>query len=105
MSLKFAYSDWAEWLTRVLGGTEAMGVLHRMGAVALFVIFLFHLGDVVRKKRVSGKPWSWMLTGPQSILFNWSDVKQVGQSIRWFFGRGPRPRKNACRSASARPRA
>jgi predicted CXXCH cytochrome family protein len=91
MSLKFAYTDWAQWLTRVLGGIGAMGVLHRMGAVALFVIFLFHLGDVARKKRASGKSWTWMLTGPTSILFNWGDVKQVGQSIRWFFGLGPRP--------------
>jgi cytochrome b subunit of formate dehydrogenase len=91
MSLKFAYSDWAEWLTRMLGGIEAMGVLHRMGAVTLFVVFFVHLWDVRRRKREAGQSWKQLLAGPDSLVFNRKDLKQLGQSIRWFFGLGPRP--------------
>ena len=29
--------------------------------------------------------------GPNSIVFNKNDLKEAGQSIKWFFGRGPRP--------------
>ena len=42
-------------------------------------------------KRRSGKPWSGFLTDRNSMLFNLTDLKQVVQSVRWFFGRGERP--------------
>ena len=91
MSLKFSYTGWAQMVSHVLGGFESMGTLHRAGGLTLFSVFTIHLWDVVRQKRRSGMSWFRMLTGSQSILFTLNDVKQIGQSVRWFFGLGPRP--------------
>jgi cytochrome b subunit of formate dehydrogenase len=87
MTLKFSYMRWAEILSMLLGGFDTMGILHRMGAVMLFVIFILHLWDVWKIKSASGRTWWQLLTGPDSILFTLNDVKD-----RWFFGLGPRPK-------------
>jgi cytochrome b subunit of formate dehydrogenase len=92
MSLKFSYMEWASVLARLMGGFEAMGVLHRLGAVALFIIFLFHVGQVWRRKRFTGRTWLELFSGPDSILFQPRDIKEASGSIRWFFGLGERPR-------------
>jgi cytochrome b subunit of formate dehydrogenase len=91
MALKFSYMAWAQALSWVLGDPKTMGVLHRVGAVTLVTVFFVHLWDVRRRKRQSGQSWRKLLLGPDSILFNLRDLRQVGQSIRWFFGLGPRP--------------
>ena len=91
MTLKFSYAGWAQGIARLLGGFETMGVLHRLGAITLLVVFSFHLWDVRRKKRESGRTWKQMLTGPDTILFTPRDAREVLQSVRWFFGIGPRP--------------
>ncbi len=91
MALKFSYMGWAQGISWFLGGFQAMGTLHRIAAVALFAIFFAHLWDVWRKKHKSGETWLQMITGPNSILFTKRDFKEVVQSIRWFFGMGPRP--------------
>jgi cytochrome b subunit of formate dehydrogenase len=92
MSLKFSYMAWAKVLGNVLGGFDTMGILHRMGAVTLFGVFFLHLWDVRKLKRQSKRTWWQMITGPDSIVFHPRDIRQAGQAIRWFFGRGPRPR-------------
>ena len=92
MSLKFSYTGWAQFISRALGGFESMGLLHRMGAVTLIVVFCVHLWNVWRNKRESGRSWWGTIFGPDSMMFNLTDVKQAGQSIRWFFGLGPRPK-------------
>jgi len=92
MTLKFSYMAWAQFLSLILGGFETMGILHRLGGLTLFIVFGLHIGDVIRRKRRNRQTWWQVLIGPYSILFNWTDVKQAGQSIRWFFGIGPRPK-------------
>ena len=60
--------------------------------MVLFGVFGVHLWDVFKRKRQDGKTLLQVITGPDSIVFNKRDVKEVVQSIRWFFGLGPRPR-------------
>jgi len=91
MSLKFSYTGWAQLVSRVLGGFESMGTLHRIGGLTLFTVFAIHLWDVFRQKRRGGKSWFQMLSGSDTIMFGFRDVKQIVQSVRWFFGIGPRP--------------
>ncbi len=91
MALKFSYMGWAQWVSWLFGGFEAMGVVHRFGAITLITVFAAHLWDVRRQKRKDGQSWWQVMTGPDSILFNRNDVKEIRQSIRWFFGLGPRP--------------
>ena len=92
MSLKFSYMGWAQALSTVLGGFESMGLLHRLAAVTLLGLFGFHLWQIRGMKRASGRSWLRFAFARDSMLFHWTDLVQVWQSIRWFFGRGPRPR-------------
>jgi predicted CXXCH cytochrome family protein len=91
MALKFSYMGWAHAVSWLLGGFESMGLLHRMGAITLFVIVLVHLGDVLRRKWRLQQSWREVLTGPNSLLFSLQDLREAKQSILWFFGKGPRP--------------
>ena len=90
MTLKFSYTDWAQWLSGIVD-FDAMSFLHRFGAVVLVAVFLVHLEYIRRKRQRMGWTWKEMLTGPNSIVLNKNDLKEAGQSIKWFFGRGPRP--------------
>lgn len=92
MALKFSYMTWAQVLSRLLGGFETMGILHRIGALALLAVFFVHLWDVRRQKRDSGKSWLGFITSRDSMLFNFDDLKELWASVKWFVGLGPRPK-------------
>ena len=91
MALKFSYMRWAEILSWLLGGSESMGVLHRIAAVTLIGVFAFHIFDLSRRRKALGRSWWKMIAGPDSLLPNLTDVKESFASIKWFFGMGPRP--------------
>jgi predicted CXXCH cytochrome family protein len=91
MSLKFSYMPWAQWFAWLMGGFETTGFLHRLGGILLFIVFALHLRDVRRRKRKRRQTLWQVATGPSSILFNLRDIKEAFQSIKWFFGIGPRP--------------
>jgi cytochrome b subunit of formate dehydrogenase len=91
MALKFSYMGWAQALAWFLGGFEAMGVWHRVGAVALFTVFFIHLIDVRKQKIRAGQTWLQYITSRDSLVFNKDDVEEFKASIKWFTGRGPRP--------------
>ncbi len=91
MTLKFAYTEWAAILSRLFGGYETAGYIHRVAAVAMVGIFVAHIIDLIRKKRREFGSWKALILGPDSMLFNKTDVKQFWQSMKWFLGRGPRP--------------
>ena len=91
MTLKFSYMGWAVVLSRVLGGFDTMGILHRLAAVTLIALFAFHLRQIWLAKKDSGKGWIAYIFGKDTLMFNLTDLKQIWESIKWFFGRGPRP--------------
>jgi cytochrome b subunit of formate dehydrogenase len=92
MTLKFSYTGWAAILSRILGGYETAGYIHRMAAVSMMVIFILHINDLVRRKRKEYGSWKALLTGPDTMLPTKRDLKEFGASLRWFLGLGPRPR-------------
>jgi cytochrome b subunit of formate dehydrogenase len=92
MALKFSYMAWAQNLAWLLGGFATTGVLHRMGAVVLIIIAIVHLADVWNRKKREGRSWWSVLTGPDTIMFTFRDLKEALASMKWFFGIGPRPR-------------
>jgi cytochrome b subunit of formate dehydrogenase len=91
MALKFSHMGWAQAFAWILGGFEAMGVWHRLGAVALFTVFFIHLFDARKQKIRAGQTWLQFITSRDSLVFNKYDVAEFAGSIRWFLGRGPRP--------------
>jgi predicted CXXCH cytochrome family protein len=92
MTLKFSYMEWAQSLSRMLGGFHAAGILHRTGALILIIVFCVHLWDVRRQKKESKLGWWRYLTAPDSMMFNLGDIREFWQSVKWFIGIGERPR-------------
>ncbi|RMF71757.1 MAG: hypothetical protein D6738_13270 [Acidobacteria bacterium] len=91
MTLKFSYTAWAKTISHVLGGFETTGSLHRIAALALLVLFFYHLFDLVRDKRERGVTWREFVFGPDSMMLTWRDAREMWGSFRWFLGLGPRP--------------
>jgi len=89
MTLKFAYTDWAQFMMGLLGGVESAGYLHRVGAVLTFGYFAMHLGGLFRWARREG--WRSLLRRETTMLPTWNDWEELKASWRWFFGNGPRP--------------
>ena len=78
MSLKFSYTGWARFLSRLFGGFESAGYLHRFAASVMIIVFITHIVDLVRVKRKEFGSWFKMLSGKHSMLFNkkdWQDLK------------------------------
>jgi len=92
MALKFAYTPWAQALVRLFGGADSAGWIHRLCAIATFGYFLTHLWNVARKGLRANVPFRTYLFGENSILPKWSDVGELIGTLKWFAGRGPRPR-------------
>jgi len=91
MTLKFSYLPWAAALSRWLGGFEAAGVIHRICALITFTYAGIHVVDVVLQKIHSHKTWAQFLLDRESLLPNMNDLREAGQTLRWFIGMGPRP--------------
>jgi cytochrome b subunit of formate dehydrogenase len=92
MTLKFSYTSWAAFLSRLFGGYESAGYIHRFAAVVMFGIFFAHIVDLARLRRREGRTWRSLIFGPDSIVFNRGDLRDFLDSMKWFFGKGPRPR-------------
>ena len=91
MALKFSYMGWAQWFAGAVGGFSTTGVLHRMAAVALGGVFFTHLVDAVKRKRRTRLSWLRFIQSETSLLFTPTDAREFWQSVKWFFGKGPRP--------------
>jgi cytochrome b subunit of formate dehydrogenase len=91
MTLKFSYTGWAWALSRVLGGFEAAGFIHRVCALITFSYFGIHISDMLRRKKASGQSWLQFITGPSGMLPGPQDGAEALQSIKWFLGKGKRP--------------
>jgi cytochrome b subunit of formate dehydrogenase len=90
LPLLFNDEDWARRLSRVFGSFEVAGWLHRVSALLLIGVFLTHLGRLVRRLIVR-KDYG-LLWGPHSMVPQPRDLRDLVGHLRWFVGRGPRPR-------------
>ena len=92
MTLKFSYTGWASTLSRIFGGFESAGYIHRVAAVFMFGIFIAHLADLWKRSRREYGSLRKMLAGPDTMLPTKKDLRDLVGSLRWFLGRGERPR-------------
>jgi cytochrome b subunit of formate dehydrogenase len=92
LTLKFSYTGWARVVSRLLGGFETAGYIHRVGGVLMIGTFLTHLFDLFRRKRREYGSWRALLFGPNTMLFTKRDLQEFLGSLKWFLGRGTRPR-------------
>lgn len=91
MILKFSNMAWASTLANLLGGSRIAGKIHRIGAFITFCYFTFHLFSLVSTKIKRHIPLGSFLFGKNSLMFNMQDIKDLGATIKWFIGRGPKP--------------
>jgi len=95
LPLKFSHADWAKGLIHVFGGVYNAGLIHRICAIITFGYFGAILCNVVYfvffKPGVKGGPLR-RLFGPDSLAPRWQDVKDIIGMVKWFFGKGPKPR-------------
>jgi cytochrome b subunit of formate dehydrogenase len=89
LPLKYAQTGWGQWLSHALGGPAVTGYLHRALALVTFLYFALHLGYVASLILRGRKGVFW---GPDSMVPQPRDLAQLAQHVRYFLGRGPRPR-------------
>lgn len=92
MTLKFSYTQWAVILSHLFGGFESAGYIHRVAATLMIATFITHLIDLVRRKKTEYKSWRAMIFGKDTMMFMRKDLADFWSSMKWFVGRGPRPR-------------
>jgi len=91
LTLKFSYTGWAVILSRLLGGFETAGYIHRAAAVLMFGVFFTHLWDIYRRKKRQHLSWRTLILGPDTILFTRKDFAEFLATVKWFVALGPRP--------------
>lgn len=92
MTLKFSYTGWAAFLSKMLGGFESAGTIHRFSAVIMFIVFITHLIHLGKLKRKKYGTWKELLFGENSMIPNKKDWYEFVASIKWFLGKGERPK-------------
>jgi cytochrome b subunit of formate dehydrogenase len=90
LPLRFSESIWARGLAKGVGGFGAILFFHKLCAVVLSIAFLIHVKEVFTRglvNREKGVFW-----GPNSMVANWKDAKDLFGHLRWFVGLGPKPK-------------
>ena len=104
MPLKFYYTDWAKFIFTLIGGPDTARMLHRLGAIVTFLYFTLHLGSLIKRSwkgrgklrnpatgKLEIKRLSDVLFGPDSMVPTLTDLKDLIDHNKWFFGKGPKP--------------
>jgi cytochrome b subunit of formate dehydrogenase len=88
--LFYPSSPWAVPLMTALGGPHTAGIIHRTSAVFFAGVFFWHLFYIAWR---IAKNWStFKFFGPDSLVPNLQDGKDMLAMFKWFFGMGPRPK-------------
>ena len=90
MPLFYSHVSWAPALMSALGGPHMAGTIHRVAAVVFAGVFFWHLLYMTWK--VSRDWRNFKFFGPNSMVPNLQDGKDMLAMFQWFFGQGPRPK-------------
>ena len=90
LPLIFADRPWAATLAGILGGFTGAGLIHRICAAVMIVVFATHV-VMVFSKAIAGGRLMKILWGPDSMVPQLQDGIDLWRNFLWFVGRGPRP--------------
>ena len=90
LPLRFSSAAWSVALAKLVGGFAAVLFFHKLCAVILTIAFLAHVVDIAY--RLIAKKQYWMLWGPNSMVPNLKDLKDLIGQMRWFLFLGPKPK-------------
>jgi len=83
-------APWASALMTALGGPHIAGLIHRVSAVIFAGVFFWHLFYLAW---LIGRDWkNFKFFGPNSMIPNLQDGRDMLGMCKWFFGKGPRPK-------------
>ena len=91
LTLKFSYTAWAAILSRLFGGFETAGYIHRTAAVLMFSVFAIHLTELYRQRKRAQLSWREFLFSGDTMLFTRRDLQEFLATMKWFLRTGPRP--------------
>jgi len=89
MPLFYPDTAWAPLVMQALGGPKIAGLIHRVNAVIFAAVFFWHLGYMGWRVFRRRKTFRWF--GPDSLIPNWQDLRDIVAMFKWFVGKGPRP--------------
>lgn len=84
----FSQTTWAPAVARTLGGAHALGIIHRIAAIMFVGIFFIHFVYVMQKL-LRSRTFHWF--GPDSLIPNFKDARDIVGMFKWFFGKGEKP--------------
>jgi cytochrome b subunit of formate dehydrogenase len=90
LTIRFSTNAWAQHFAFAIGGFGTILFLHKFCAVILSLEFLYHLQNIA--VRILVRKEKGLLWGPDSMVPNLKDLKDIIGNFRWFFGRGPKPK-------------
>ena len=90
-TIKFSGVGIFQTISKLLGGYQVTGFLHRVAAVITFGYFFTHIGYIFYLKKKKKKSLKYFLCGESSLVPNKNDIKEYFQTMKWFFGMGKRP--------------
>ena len=90
LPLLFPSEGWAEALVRLVGGFRGAGLIHRVCASVMIVVFVGHVVRVLYRGLASESILT-ILWGPDSMVPQGKDVADIYNHFKWFLGRGARP--------------
>lgn len=85
----FFTTAWGKALGEAFGGYQASVNVHKVVGVVMIVGFLIH--SVYLLTRINWRDFPKSVFGPDSLVPNLDDARNLLQGIRWFFGFGSRP--------------
>jgi len=90
MPLFYPNAVWAPFVMQALGGPHIAGMIHRVNAVIFAGVFFWHLAYLALG---IARDWkNFKIFGPNSMVPNLKDGRDMLAMFKWFFGRGPRPK-------------
>ena len=90
LPLIFADRPWAATLARILGGFEGAGLVHRICAFVMIVVFATHVISIFARAILGGHLMK-VLWGPDSMVPQPQDIIDIWRNFKYFVGKGPRP--------------
>ncbi len=89
MPLMYADAPWAPKVMAALGGPTVAGIVHRTCAIVFAGVFVWHLVYIAVRLWRHRATFDWF--GPNSLVPNLADMRDILGMFKWFFGVGPRP--------------
>jgi predicted CXXCH cytochrome family protein len=86
----YAHTDLAKWMFSHIMPLKTAQLFHYWAAAITGLYFAVHIIFLLNQLRKIGL--RKLLTGPDTLMFRWKDVKDGWQHLKWFFGSKVRPR-------------